>query len=66
MFHTLRATIGPEKTLLPLEEVDLPEGAEVLITILTDTEKHFWQSASSIHLEKIWNNDEDDVYEKLL
>lgn len=66
MFHTLRATIGPQKTLVPLEPVDLPEGAEVLITILTESENLFWQSASSSTLEKIWSNTEDDVYEKLL
>ncbi|MBK7599189.1 MAG: hypothetical protein IPJ07_11995 [Acidobacteria bacterium] len=42
-----------------------PEGAEVLVTILSE-EEQFWTDASEPSLSKIWNNEEDDIYEQLL
>jgi hypothetical protein len=34
---------------------------------LNDGEDHqFWQKAGAIALDSIWNNQEDDIYEKLL
>ena len=44
-----------------LERIALPEGKRVLVTILPDDDM-FWQEASVESLERIWNNDEDDVY----
>ena len=44
-----------------LERIPLPEGKRVLVTILPDDDA-FWQEASGESLERIWNNDEDDVY----
>ncbi len=49
-----------------LEQVDLPEGTKVLITVLQDDESDFWVAASQSSLEKIWDNPEDDIYEQLL
>jgi len=49
-----------------LEQVDLPEGAKLLITILQDDESDFWLAASQSSLEGIWDNPEDDIYEQLL
>ncbi|MCZ6680682.1 MAG: antitoxin family protein [Candidatus Poribacteria bacterium] len=49
-----------------LEQVDLPEGTKVLVTVLQDDRDDFWIAASQSSLEKIWDNPEDDVYEELL
>ncbi len=49
-----------------LEEVDLPEGATVLVTVLSDEDMRFWQAASQTALDAVWNNEEDDVYAELL
>ncbi|MBK6797986.1 MAG: hypothetical protein IPG76_14740 [Acidobacteria bacterium] len=48
-----------------IEQINLPEGAEVLVTILSE-EEQFWTDASEPSLSKIWNNEEDDIYEQLL
>ena len=49
-----------------LEQVDLPEGAKVLVTVLSEDDNQFWQNASQTALERIWGNPEDDVYARLL
>jgi hypothetical protein len=48
-----------------LEEVEIPEGTEVLVTPLSD-DSDFWLSASERSLDSIWDNAEDDVYAELL
>ncbi len=48
-----------------LEEVEIPEGTELLITPLTD-DSNFWQAASESSLDSVWDNAEDDVYAELL
>jgi hypothetical protein len=48
-----------------LEEVEIPEGTEVLITPLLD-EHNFWLSASEGSLDSVWDNAEDEVYAELL
>jgi hypothetical protein len=48
-----------------LEEVEIPEGTEVLVTPLTD-DLNFWPGASESSLDSIWDNAEDDVYAELL
>ena len=47
-----------------LEEVEIPEGTEVLITPLPD--ESFWLGASESSLGPVWGNAEDDVYAELL
>ena len=49
-----------------LEQIDLPEGTKLLITVLKDDESDFWLAASQSSIEKIWDNPEDDIYEQLL
>ena len=50
-----------------LDDVDLPEGAQLLVTPVTDDdEREFWLSASLPSVRAVWNNPEDDVYEHLL
>ncbi len=65
MSKTLRAVIREGK-IEPLEQVDLPEGSKVLVTLLLDEEAEFWLQASQASLETISANPEDDVYAQLL
>ena len=48
------------------EQVELPEGTKVLVTVLPDNEAEFWRDASQQSLYKVWDNSEDDIYAKLL
>jgi hypothetical protein len=48
-----------------LEEVEIPDGTEVLVTPLTD-DSAFWLGASESSLNSAWDNAEDDVYAELL
>jgi hypothetical protein len=48
-----------------LEEVEIPEGTEVLITPLTE-DANFWLKASESSLDSVWDNAEDDVYAELV
>jgi hypothetical protein len=65
MLQTIWAKIHKGKIEL-LESMDLPEGARVLVTLLTDDEAEFWQEASKTSLDAVWDNTEDDVYAQLL
>jgi hypothetical protein len=65
MSKTLRAVIREGK-IEPLEEVDLPEGSKVLVTLLPDEEAEFWLGVGQASLDAIWGNPEDDVYAQLL
>jgi predicted DNA-binding antitoxin AbrB/MazE fold protein len=63
MQETIRAIITEGK-IQPLEQLSIPDGTEVLVTVSTNGE--LWLKASEPSLEAIWDNPEDDVYEKLL
>jgi hypothetical protein len=64
MMNTVKAIIKEGKIEL-LEQVDIPEGTEVLVTILSD-DSEFWMRASASSLATVWDNEEDDIYEQLL
>ncbi len=49
-----------------LENVTLPEGAKVLVTLVSDEDSEFWTDASQSVASAIWDNPEDDVYGELL
>jgi hypothetical protein len=49
-----------------VENVELPEGAKILITLVPDDESQFWLGVSQVALDAIWDNPEDDVYAQLL
>jgi hypothetical protein len=51
-----------------LEPLDLPDGTMVIVTtpMETETDAEFWRDASASTLNKIWNNDKDDIYAELL
>lgn len=64
MVTTVKAIVRAGKIEL-LEQADIPEGTEVLVTILSD-DADFWLRASESSLASVWANHEDDVYEQLL
>lgn len=65
MLNTIRAVVRDGKIEL-LESIVLPEGSQVLVTVLTDEDHAFWQEASEQSLRQVWDNSEDDVYAELL
>ncbi len=50
----------------PLDIAALPEGANVLVTVMEDEDERFWRRLSEESLKSIWDNPEDDVYAELL
>ena len=65
MLNTAWAIVREGKIEL-LEQVDLPEGRKVLVTLLPDEDTLFWLHTSQVSLDTIWDNAEDDVYAQLL
>lgn len=65
MMSTIRAVVRKGKVEL-LEPIELPEGTEALVTLLTDADSEFWHQAAQPALDAIWDNPEDDVYAELL
>ena len=61
----MRAIVREGK-LVPLESLELAEGAHALITVLSEEDNDFWLRASETSLDKIWDNSEDDIYAELL
>lgn len=64
MFNTVSAIFKDGRIQL-LEEIDLPEGTEILVTPLID-DADFWTKASQPALDSVWDNAEDDVYADIL
>lgn len=64
MLNTVRAVIKEGQIQL-LEKLDIPEGTELLVTPLLE-DSAFWLGASQSALDKIWDNEGDDVYAELL
>jgi hypothetical protein len=48
------------------EQVELPEGCQVLVTLLSDSDGAFWAAASERSLAEVWDNTEDDAYAQLV
>ena len=66
MLQTTWAIVREGKIELT-ENIELPEGAKVLVTVLVeDDESQFWLLASQSSLSSIWENTEDDIYAQLL
>ena len=63
MLNTIRAVVREGRIEL-LEEVEIPEGTEVLVTPLVEAE--FWLKVSESSADSVWDNSEDDVYTGLL
>ncbi len=65
MLNTVWAVVREGRIEL-LEDVELPEGAKVLVTLLSDGNGRFWLDASQSSLDAVWGNSGDDVYAQLL
>ena len=66
MLQTVLAVIRAGK-IEPLEGITFPEGARVIVTLLTgEDEPQFWLSASETSLAEVWENNEDNIYAELL
>ena len=64
MQERIRAVVN-EGRIEPLEKLDVPDGTEVLVTILSNSDD-FWLKVAEQSLNAIWDNPEDDVYAELL
>lgn len=64
MEEIIRAVVNEGK-IEPLDKLELPNGTEVLVTVLPNGDD-FWLRASETSLNAIWDNPEDDVYAELL
>lgn len=64
MLNTVRAVVKEGRIQL-LEQIELPEGTEMLVTPLPD-DADFWLKAGESSLDAVWDNGEDDVYAQLL
>lgn len=65
MMNTVWAVVR-EGRIVPLEEIEAPEGTRVLVTLLPEEEAGFWVAASETSLSAVWDDAEDDVYAELL
>ncbi|MEA2694774.1 MAG: hypothetical protein QOJ16_4161 [Acidobacteriota bacterium] len=64
MLTTIWAVVRDGKIEL-LEDVGVPDGSRVLVTLLSGDEQ-FWLEASQSSLDAVWGNTDDDVYADLL
>ncbi|MGI8883633.1 MAG: antitoxin family protein [Pyrinomonadaceae bacterium] len=65
MLNTIEAIVQNGQ-IIPLENIEIPDGTKALVTLLAEEGNEFWLSASENSLDEIWNNEEDDVYAELL
>ena len=65
MLQTTWAVVKKGKIEL-MENIPLPEGTKVIVTLLIEEESQFWSLASQRSLSDVWENAEDDVYAELL
>ncbi len=61
----LRAVVRGGKVEV-LDPVDLPDGMELQVAVLSADDRQFWSRVSRQWLNTIWGNPEDDVYAELL
>ncbi|MDZ4858000.1 MAG: hypothetical protein SGI88_03380 [Candidatus Hydrogenedentes bacterium] len=62
MLSTIKAVMKDGKIEL-LEQIEIPEGSSILVTVLADDEE---LKVSEPSLASIWDNDADDTYTQLL
>jgi len=48
------------------EQISVPEGTKLLVTILPDEESQFWLAVGEKSVSAVWDNAEDDTYAQLL
>ena len=66
MLNTVWAVVRQGK-IEPVEDIQLKEGAKVLVTILSQEDNNqFWLNTSQSSLAEVWDNPQDDIYAQLL
>jgi len=66
MLQTTWAVVKKGKIEL-VEDIVLPEGAKVIVTLLVEEDDtRFWSLTSQHSLSQVWENSEDDIYAELL
>ncbi|MFC2131468.1 hypothetical protein ACFLSQ_08535 [Bacteroidota bacterium] len=65
MYTALKAIYQNGKLIMDQDE-HIPNGAKVLVTVVSEPKPDYLVKASEKVLEKIWDNKEDDIYEELL
>ena len=65
MLKTVWAIVRQGKIEL-LEQTEIPEGTRILVTLLPEDESEFWLQTSSVSLDAVWDNTEDNIYAQLL
>ena len=66
MLRTVRAIVREGRIQL-LENIPLPDGTKILVTVLEqEDEQQFWLNVSQQSLAEVWDNIEDDIYGELL
>jgi hypothetical protein len=65
MLNTFQ-TYFKEGQILLTNEIEIPENAKIFVSFIDNTKEDFLLKASESSLDKIWNNNEDDIYEQLL
>jgi hypothetical protein len=66
MLRTIWAVVREGK-IERLEDVPLPEGTKLLVTLMpNEDEQQFWLNVSDRSVAEVWNNTEDDIYAELL
>lgn len=65
MLTTVKGIVQKNRIRI-VENIEIPDGTKLLITILSPEEnEEFWQNASLSSLDKIWNNSDDNIYAEL-
>jgi hypothetical protein len=65
MLKTFQAKIENGNILLN-KNIKIPDKSVIFISYIDNSKDDFFLVSSESSLEKIWNNEEDDVYENLL
>ncbi|HPO61949.1 MAG TPA: hypothetical protein PK762_02565 [Candidatus Kapabacteria bacterium] len=47
-------------------DIDIPNDSTILVSYINNIDKELNLKGTEISLDKIWNNQEDDIYEQLL
>ncbi len=59
--------IVQDNKVILLGEIHIPDGTRVIVTVPSDEKSaSFWEAASAGTLDRIWSNEEDDIYADLL
>ena len=65
MYATLPAEMRKGRIHIT-EKADIPKGARLLVTVVPEDDGTFWAAASRTSSDAVWDNNNDDIYEKLL